>query len=86
MENPLLRGLQFYIHSAKFCLFKFLKNLLGFVFSNPSKTALGGSSSTGGSHIPRGTDLTDLEREASLSLGKLRFILNFVLRKIKVRA
>ena len=72
MDNPLLRGLQFYIHSARYLLYKFLKNIIDFVFSNPSKAALGGNSiGAGNSHIPRGADLTDLEREASLSLGNI---------------
>lgn len=72
MENPLLRGLQFYIRSARFFAFNLFKNFIGLFFSNPSKAALGGSSAgAANSHISRGADLTDLEREASLSLGKI---------------
>jgi len=36
---------------------------------NPLAALGGTSASAGNSHIPRGADLTDLEREASLSLG-----------------
>jgi hypothetical protein len=72
MENPLLRGLQFYIRSTRFFAFNLFKNFIGLFFSNPSKAALGGNSTgAGNSHIPRGADLTDLEREASLSLGTI---------------
>ena len=70
LENPLLRGLQFYISCSRTFVINFFKDIFRLFFSNPSKAALGGNSTgAGNSRLESRADRRGLKRTVALSGG-----------------